>query len=71
MAGPDLSGKSGCEMRRDPGNHLMDIRICPYAKWRIQILSDIPEVIARISSHFTSGFSGQIRILHPDKFRYP
>ena len=32
MAGPDLSGKSGCGMRRNPGNHLREVRICPDAK---------------------------------------
>ena len=29
---PDLSGKSGCEMRRNPGNRYRDIEICPDAK---------------------------------------
>ena len=28
-------------------------------------------MIARISPHFTSGFSGRIRISHPDKFGCP
>ena len=32
MRNPDLSGKSGCEMRRNPGNHIGDIEICPDAK---------------------------------------
>ena len=39
--------------------------------FRIRTNFDIPVAIARISSHFTSGFPGQIRISHPDKFRYP
>ena len=39
--------------------------------FRIRTNSDIPEVIARISPHFTSGFSGQIQISHPDKFGLP
>ena len=32
MRNPDLSGKSGCEVRRNPGNHIWDIEICPDAK---------------------------------------
>ena len=32
MRNPDLFGKSGCEMRRNPGNHIRDIEICPDAK---------------------------------------
>ena len=32
MRNPDLSGKSGCEMRRNPGNRYRDIEICPDAK---------------------------------------
>ena len=32
MRNPDLSGKSGCEMRRNPGNHIRDIEICSDAK---------------------------------------
>ncbi len=29
---PDLSKLSGCEMWRNPGNHLRDLGICPNAK---------------------------------------
>ena len=39
MRNPDLSGKSGCEIRRNSGNHITDIRICPGVKselvWKI------------------------------------
>ena len=39
--------------------------------FRIRTNSNILDVIALISSHFTSEFSGQIRISYPDKFGYP
>ena len=76
MGNPDLSGKSGCEIRRNPGhhfgdNHLGDLRNNPDSPFRIRTFSEIPEVMARISPHFTSGFSGQIRISHPDCFGDP
>ena len=32
MRKQDLSGKSGSEIRRNPGNHFFEIRICPDAK---------------------------------------
>ena len=32
MRNPDLSGKSACEMRRNPGNHLGEVKLCPDAK---------------------------------------
>ena len=32
MRNPDLSGKSGCEIRKNPGNQLAEIRICSDAK---------------------------------------
>ena len=39
--------------------------------FRIRTNSDFPKVIARISLHSRSGYSGQIRISHPDKFGHP
>ena len=63
MGNPDLSGKSGCEIRRNPGNHHGDIGIRPYAKLRIRIFSDIPEVIARICSNNPDLICGEIRAI--------
>ena len=68
---PDFSASHIRMFLKNPGNHLGYIRNNPDSPFRIRTNSDIPEVIARISSHFTSGFSGQIRISHPDKFGYP
>ena len=56
-------------MRRNPGNHLRDIRIFPYAKWWIQILSDIPEVIARMFQKirmWNAEKSGQLPLGNPN-----
>ena len=63
MRNPDLSGISGSGMRRNPGNHLGEVRIWPDAKWWIRIFSDIPEVTARIFQKHPGVWCEEIRAI--------
>ena len=71
MRNPDMSGKSGCEMRRNPGNRNGDIGICPDAKLGIRIVLFIPKVIARILKNAGFEMQGNSGNHHRDIRKHP
>ena len=70
MGNPDLSGKSGCEIRRNPGHHLGDLGKNPDAKWgeiRICLLVACCLLLNKVFGHFRMCESGFIRMRNAEK----
>ena len=82
MAGPDLSGKSGCEMRRNPGNRHREVRIRHAKKsgqsargspnssgYEIRICPENPDVKYGEIRAITMGISEFVQMRNPDLSR--